>query len=196
MNCQVAPESLLLTRIDAAVEEARQRAPGAVHCGKGCFGCCLGPFPITRGDALRLHAGLYTLGAAEIALLQGKAREVLAKLPPRPAGDWLYSPEFRMLPCPLLDLEAGACGLYDHRPLACRTFGAAIEFDGTELDVCNLNYTGWTPEQIEAVRVSVPLDGLRAALEGSVSDSPLTTVAQALVDFSVLATPEGNPSLR
>jgi Fe-S-cluster containining protein len=44
-------------------------------------------------------------------------------------------------PCPNLD-ENGACLMYEHRPLVCRTFGLPLRNGDRYLgDVCELNFT-------------------------------------------------------
>lgn len=82
-------------------------------CRKGCDNCC------------RRLADAPTLTAAEWCLL----REGLAELAPgrleeiRAAMAELANEATRPVVCPLLDRAAGACLVYAHRPVACRTYG-------------------------------------------------------------------------
>lgn len=50
---------------------------------------------------------------------------------------------FRELPCPALEAD-GSCGLYEFRPLACRSMGIPVESDGIVQGAC-------------AIQTSVPL---------------------------------------
>lgn len=176
--------------------EAHTRAGEYVRCGRGCFGCCLGPFPITALDAQRLLRGLELLDAAypdRARRLAVRAAEAWASLAPHFPGDAatgmldesradsvLYSPGLRMLPCPALDLESGSCELYDHRPVACRTFGLAVHHEGTDLEPCRLNYEGLARERWEPLRVTL------APLSPPPSPLPpgLTVVAAALAGLT------------
>ena len=124
-----------------------------MHCRSGCFGCCLGPFPITWLDAARLRHGLDQLSEPERGRVQHRAMESVAAL--RDLGypgdsntglltflhaeEILFAPPYLTLPCPVLDLETGACTLYEHRPIACRTYGLAITLDGKRMPHCPLN---------------------------------------------------------
>lgn len=89
-------------------------------CAKGCDTCC------------RRLADVPRLTAAEWGLL----REGLVALPaPRRAGfraavaRLADTPE-RPLTCPFLDPASGACPVYAHRPVACRTYGFYADRDG------------------------------------------------------------------
>ena len=164
----------LLRILDGGLSEARTRAGDAAVCRAGCFGCCLGPFPITLHDALRLQRGLAELAerdSGRAARVQLRAREAMEDLRDGFPGDWpsglldveradeeLFSSRFQMVPCPALDLETGACELYDYRPVACRTYGLAVRIDGVSLTPCRLNYAGWSADQIEDRRVTLPLE--------------------------------------
>lgn len=190
-------DALLLRIIDQAMAEAFTGSPDALRCGKGCFGCCIGPFPITTMDAARLRRGLAQLPAATATAVQARAAEAVAAMLPRYPGDLqsgtlhphraseLFShPALKGIPCPALDLESGACTVYEFRPIACRTYGPAITLEGRHMPHCRLNYRGYTPEQVEACRV--PVDpgpaGPAAAAEFEALGQPIeqTSVAFAL----------------
>src|SRR5438034_11707826 len=57
----------LVQIVDTAMAEAARRSGSWLVCRPGCTQCCIGPFPITQLDALRLRAGLRALDAADAA---------------------------------------------------------------------------------------------------------------------------------
>ncbi|MBL8175424.1 MAG: YkgJ family cysteine cluster protein [Bryobacterales bacterium] len=151
-----------------------------MHCRKGCFGCCIGPFPITLMDAARLRDGLATLPPVERHRILERAHQSIAEI--RNLGypgdlhtglltflhaeEILFAPPYLNLPCPVLDLETGACTLYGHRPIACRTYGLAITLDGAPMPHCPLNYKDLPPETIETLRVPIETSAAgKAALD-------------------------------
>lgn len=88
-------------------------------CGLGCDGCC------------HRLAEIPFLTAAEWDLL----KEGLALLPPEQLQDIgqdiaaLADQSSRPVVCPMLDQSAGACRVYAHRPVACRTYGFYVQRD-------------------------------------------------------------------
>jgi Fe-S-cluster containining protein len=88
-------------------------------CRMGCDGCC------------RRLAEVPLLTAEEWDWL----RDGLAALPPerlREIGQdiaALAEQSSRPIVCPLLDQSAGACLVYAHRPVACRTYGFYVQRD-------------------------------------------------------------------
>ncbi|MEP7361695.1 MAG: YkgJ family cysteine cluster protein [Acidobacteriota bacterium] len=169
----------LLRILDDGLDEARRRAGDAAVCRAGCFGCCLGPFPITMQDAARLRRGLDAMEQSEperAGRLRERAAEAMLAMRPGFPGDWLsgildearaaeelYSARYEMIPCPALQLETGACELYEYRPVACRTFGLAVRVSGVDLAPCRLNYTGMSAAEIEARRVELHLEAIDSA---------------------------------
>jgi Fe-S-cluster containining protein len=150
--------------VDQAMAEAVRKSGSWLACRIGCHECCIGPFPITQLDALRLRAGLAGLETRE----PERAARVLRRARASVAGE--------DEPCPALDPDTGACDLYDARPITCRMFGPAVrEPGGSALAVCELCYRGATDEQIAACAVEIDL-----SLEtGAAGD---TTVALALCE--------------
>jgi Fe-S-cluster containining protein len=190
-------DSRLLVIIDNAMDDARHRSGQALHCAKGCFGCCIGPFPITAMDARRLRDALTALPAPLAQAIRSRALEAAAALSPHYPGDiengrlheeradeLFDNPRLNGVPCPALDLESGACLVYDARPIACRSYGPAITLEGRALPHCRLNYRDLTPEQVEACRVTIdPGDAGPAAareFEASGGQPYQTVVAFAL----------------
>lgn len=186
MSDWVSIDALLLARIGEGTEESRRRAGGAMKCGPGCFSCCLGPFPITEADAIRLRSGLSLQPAEARHSIVSRAREAAERLPQREAGDWLFDREWQMIPCPALELEEGVCRLYEHRPAACRTYGPALVLDGVALTPCPLNYEGWTAEQVEAARVPLTTADLAATVVTAMgAGGGRTTIAHALLQSAM-----------
>lgn len=104
--------------IDARVEAIRENRPDWL-CGKGCDSCCrqLADVPqltATEWDVLR--EGL-------AALTPQRLREISRDMA---ALSGQYS---RPVVCPLLDQSTGACPVYAHRPVACRTYGFYVQRD-------------------------------------------------------------------
>jgi Fe-S-cluster containining protein len=104
--------------IDARVAAIRAYSADWL-CAKGCDTCC------------RQLADVPQLIAGEWDLLQ----EGLASLPPERFGEIrqrtavLTLQPNRPVVCPLLDLQTGACQVYAHRPIACRTYGFYVQRD-------------------------------------------------------------------
>ena len=94
------------------------RSHGTWPCRAGCDSCCrkLSEMPrLTRAEWELVADGLARLPAA--VQLQIAAR----------------IEELRDCPgtiCPFLDRDAGRCLVYDHRPVACRTYGFYVEREG------------------------------------------------------------------
>jgi Fe-S-cluster containining protein len=88
-------------------------------CRKGCGHCCrhLASLPLlTAPEWDLLREGLSQLDPAARA----SANARLAALGPDPP---------RPITCPFLDPANGACLVYAHRPVACRTYGFYVERD-------------------------------------------------------------------
>lgn len=104
--------------IDARVHSIRESTPDW-PCAKGCDGCChrLADIPtLTEAEWKLLREGLAALPAEQRARI-GREIAVLAESTVRPVV------------CPFLDRETGACPVYAHRPIACRTYGFYVQRD-------------------------------------------------------------------
>jgi Fe-S-cluster containining protein len=64
--------------------------------------------------------------------------------------------------CPFLDEEIGRCRIYEHRPVACRTYGYYMERDGGR-------YCGIIREEVEQGRMEGVVWGNHAVVEQRVS---------------------------
>jgi Fe-S-cluster containining protein len=99
-------------------ERARSTVRGrAWPCRRGCDICCrrlATPPQLTEPEWRELRAGIELLPAP----VRDSIDQRIEKMPG--SGP---------IVCPMLDREEGACLVYDHRPLACRTYGFYRERD-------------------------------------------------------------------
>src|SRR5947208_14715206 len=85
-----AGDSALIQIVDAAMAEAARRSGSWLVCRLGCTQCCIGPFPISQLDALRLRRGLADLEAHDPARARNvrrRARESVARISGEFPGD-------------------------------------------------------------------------------------------------------------
>lgn len=177
---------------------AVERAGDHLACRPGCTECCFGPFPITLLDAWRLRRGLGQLRDVDpvrAAAVQARAAQFWryaahgfpGKTAPglfnldEPAQEAFFS-EFGDAPCPALDLAAGTCDLYDHRPLSCRSYGPPVRFGAERLPPCRLCFVGAGCEEVERCRVEPDVEDLEGRLLELLGTPDVeTTVAAALI---------------
>ncbi len=171
----------LVQIIDDAVAEAVRRAGELVTCRAGCSHCCVGPFAVTERDLQRLREGILQLGETDRARLDARCAEARAAMREGFPGDWAsgrvesqeaadaFDLRHPWLPCPVLEVETGACSLHAWRPVACRLHGPALRVNGFDLQPCRLNYTG---ADANSYRVEFTLPEAEA--------SPLTYIAWAV----------------
>jgi Fe-S-cluster containining protein len=175
-----AGDRTLVRIVDQAMAEAERRSGSWIACRIGCTACCMGLFPITQLDAMRLRQGLEDLSRSDperarrvMERARAAAERLSALFPGDPATGLLPDDEAVQDqffdhagddPCPALDPDSGACDLYASRPISCRTFGPAVRAAGEALDPCELCYQGAEPAQIEACRVDFDPDGVEAML--------------------------------
>ncbi|HXV63469.1 MAG TPA: YkgJ family cysteine cluster protein [Vicinamibacteria bacterium] len=147
-------DEILLDRFDAEVRRGETAAGHHVTCHLGCTECCIGPFEISALDAARLRRGLANLPVQMARLVEKRARTQWDYLRPSFPGDTStgfladddraresFCETFASIPCPVLDPGTGACLLYAHRPLACRSFGLPVVQEDERLPPCRLNFT-------------------------------------------------------
>lgn len=104
--------------IDSRVASIRENKADWL-CGKGCDSCCkrLAEVPrLTAAEWGLLREGLAGLTPDH---LQAIGREITA----------VANSTARPVICPLLDRASGACPVYLHRPVACRTYGFYMQRD-------------------------------------------------------------------
>ncbi len=116
-------------RVNAALLES-------LPCTQGCSGCCVGLFPVTILDRREIQRGLRSLAderrnrieqtaAAQVTALTVAASQLSTN---RFIDQWTEKDidrvieRFETWPCPALESD-GTCGLYEFRPLVCRSMG-------------------------------------------------------------------------
>jgi Fe-S-cluster containining protein len=199
----------LVQIVDTALAEATRKSGAWLACRLGCTECCLGPFPITQLDAVRLRQGLADLEARDPrrgARVRERARQSVARLRADFPGDAATGvldedeaaeERFAALPedepCPVLDPETGACDLYAARPITCRAFGPALHYPSQDLGVCELCYRGTSHEEIAACAVEVDAQRLENALAEELEASTGAR-GQTIVAFALAGAPPGPPA--
>jgi Fe-S-cluster containining protein len=175
-------DDCLIQIVDAALAEAARKSGPWLLCRPGCAECCMGEFPITQLDAVRLRRGLADLQAREperAAGVRRRAREAVARHP-------LFGAE---QPCAALDPETGTCDLYAARPITCRVFGPPVSCGSEAVGVCELCFQGASDAEIAACEMEIDPQGIEAALldelEKRTGLSGETTVALALLPGAV-----------
>jgi Fe-S-cluster containining protein len=185
----VTRDQALIQIVDTTMAEAVRRSGAWLACRPGCFECCLGPFPITEGDARRLREGLAALAAVDpvrAAHVRDRASQsaerIRREFPGKPLAVLVADGAAEDEPCPALDPATGTCDLYAARPVTCRTFGPAVSCGGEALGVCELCYQGASDEEIADCGVELDFGGLEEG-EGE------TMVAFALADPGPFSAP-------
>ena len=194
-----ARDGELLHILDNWLQRANHRGGEHIACRSGCAQCCVGAFAINRLDALRLQRGLNELADTDLERAQRilhRAAESLERtvdffpgdvetgiLDSSAEAEEVFEDFANDEPCPALDPETQTCDLYADRPMTCRVYGPPIRSEGG-LGVCELCFTGASPEEIAAAEV--PLEGealeanLNRELESAVGGGA-TIVAFALL---------------
>ncbi|MCE1227763.1 MAG: YkgJ family cysteine cluster protein [Geobacteraceae bacterium] len=114
--------------------EYRQRG-GAIHCGKGCSGCCSLVVNCTFPEALLVAR---TLNQQQQEQLQAQIPRIQkAATSSASLKEWLRTYRSEAGPCPFLNPD-GACGIYASRPLSCRSLLATKEPDWCIADFASL----------------------------------------------------------
>ena len=141
----------LYHKTDHWFQRATAALLGEVPCRLGCTSCCIGPFPITLLDVHILQQGLADLSPDHRHRIEQRAIEHTAAMeatfPQLTRTDLLDTwsdqeidrlvTEFHDQPCPALEAD-GRCGVYDHRPLVCRSMGIPTEDRGLTHGACEV----------------------------------------------------------
>jgi Fe-S-cluster containining protein len=205
-----AGDAELVQIMDAALAGAARRAGAWLACRPGCTQCCHGAFAINELDALRLHAGMEALRAAEpetFEAIQERARAWVREFGPGFPGDVASGvlgeteeeqarfEEFAdEAACPALNPETGLCDVYAWRPMTCRVFGPPVRIRPTDEDLfagtprsegealacCELCFVGATEGEIAACEMAVPHE-VEAQLVEETGQTGETVVAFALL---------------
>lgn len=156
-----APIPGLFPIIESALTRASAQSGPWLACRAGCCQCCVGVFAISQLDAETLCTGL-ALATPEVAAQIGR-RVAASQIRLRPdfpgdpnTGLLFTRPEHRDAfedfanhePCPILDPAKGTCDLYQHRPVACRTFGPPIRDDDENFTVCELCFVDAPADEV------------------------------------------------
>ena len=173
-------DQALIQIIDSAHAEAARKSGTWLACRPGCSQCCIGVFPISQLDVVRLQAGFVELrqsDEARAARVVDRARASMERLradfPGDPATGLLGESEddetrFEGFaddePCPALDPETQTCDLYAARPMTCRVFGPAVRGRDGSVGACELCYHGASDAEIAACAVEVDPDDTESAL--------------------------------
>lgn len=182
----------LLASIEDAMSEAARLSGDWLVCRPGCTQCCLGPFPITQLDVLRLRDGLAALAHSDptrAAHVRARAAGYIAAIPADYPGDRATGllddadglpSSMDDLACPALDPSTGLCDLYTARPVTCRTFGPVTELGDGTFGACELCYNGASDDDM--ARCAVEPDPTR------LEDGLLTALAEAgLIGTTIVA---------
>ena len=148
-----APPSIapLYKKTDQWFQRASAALLGEVPCRLGCTSCCIGPFPITLLDVQTLQQGLADLPPDHSQRMVQRAAEQTDAMEaafPQLTDTTLLDrwsdqeidrlvTEFHDRPCPALEAD-GRCGLYDYRPLVCRSMGIPTEHHGLAYGACEV----------------------------------------------------------
>ena len=190
-------DNQLVQIVNAATADAARRSGDWLKCRPGCTQCCIGVFPISQLDALRLRHGLSDLertDALRADAIRRRARESAARLKPDFPGNFETgqldedNPSFTGFandePCPVLDPTTGTCDLYAARPTTCRVFGLPIRSaDG--IGVCELCFDGASDAEILSAELQTDWTSLEENLnteaERNTGRTGSTIVAFALL---------------
>jgi Fe-S-cluster containining protein len=110
----------LYARIDTRASEIAG-AHAWWPCRRGCDHCCRtlsAPLPLTELEWRYLWEGFQQLPPEAQVEVRARVKELEQR------------PDAESFICPLLDRETGACRVYAHRPLVCRSYGFAAARDG------------------------------------------------------------------
>ena len=146
----------ILGAADRFFSKVAKDQPAALACRVGCTLCCHGLFEVSAADVSSIAQGLAVLEPDARRALVARA-ETLMETTKHPALREC-SPEEKeaffaradSIACPALG-PTGACLIYEHRPLVCRTFGLPLR-DGAKFigEECELNFLTATREEREA----------------------------------------------
>lgn len=190
----------LVQIVDAATADAARRSGDWLKCRPGCTRCCVGVFPITQLDALRLSEGLSELRRTDpdrASAILRRARRSMEHLKPGFPGniesgqldddDPTFADFANDEPCPVLDPTIGTCDLYASRPMTCRVFGLPIRSaDG--IGVCELCFDGASESEILHAELEMSWTNLEDSLN-SEAEIASGQSGSTIVAFALLAQP-------
>ena len=152
----------------------RLSAPPAFACHESCHSCCYLKVSVTPPEVFFISEHLArTASLAERARIAALAVELAAD--PRIFSE--YEKPAARLPCPLLS-DAGACSVYEARPLACRAWNA-LDAEGCRRALDDDSEPPTVHEPLARLHAAVSL-GLIGALGDAGLDAPLLELTSAL----------------
>lgn len=189
---------------------AARTVPGEIACRSGCFGCCVGLFDISLPEAALVREGVARLSAADRDNVVRRARQIVGETEAAFPGDaraGLLDPDrseeadddyFAVVAdraCPMLELPAGRCRIYEERPITCRTYGFAWSRDGAVFHPpCGLNLPGAHEERQLATSVDIGLLDQAEDVAGELAaDLGIPPGGETTIPHAVLGTAFGPP---
>lgn len=178
----ITPSSLF-EKTSQWFDRAHASLLGSLPCGLGCSHCCIGLFPVTILDRQEIQRGLQRLADDHKQEINQKVLEQVALLTaaaPQLASTCFIDQwpdkeidrvikQFEAVPCPALRQD-GSCGVYEFRPLVCRSMGIPPD-DGmhvtgacgvqTAVPLIRLSKTLWDEENRLAGEEASQLEALR-----------------------------------
>lgn len=138
----------LARKVDAFFARVVGAYGGEMRCAAGCAECCAHHLTVSVVEAAAIAREIASFGAGDRARLKVRAESL------RDADG----------PCPALEPD-GRCGIYDARPLVCRSHGAPLRVpaggalpvlgqgpgsgDESRVACCHLNFTGQALEEVD-----------------------------------------------
>jgi hypothetical protein len=152
----------------------RLAAPLAFACREGCHSCCYLKVSVTPPEVFLIVEHLArTASTAERARIARRAAELAAD--PRIFSE--YEKPAARLPCPLLS-DAGACSVYEARPLACRAWHS-LDAEACHRALDDDSEPPPVHEPLARLYAAASL-GLLGALGAAGLDAPLLELTSAL----------------
>lgn len=137
--------------MDEKFAEIHALYPSEFRCAEGCHSCCKPGLTVNPLEAERIRAHLAAQPSLTATLLETERAQPFGKKR-----------------CSFLQ-AAGGCGIYEVRPLVCRSHGAPLQFASPEneeiklRDACPLNFTTTPLASVPATAV-LNLDTLNTLL--------------------------------
>jgi Fe-S-cluster containining protein len=171
----LVPTAFELTDIIVMRAIARETKAGhPVTCRAGCGVCCSQMVPVSPPEVFYLVDMLSSLPSEMHNSIRQRFELITAVLEQRNMIDYLMEPEYSddpflaiardyfslNLPCPFL-VDA-SCGIYEHRPVACRDYNVT-----SPAEWCTDPYSHEVAKVRTVLPLSAPLARLSAALTGS-----------------------------
>lgn len=135
---------------------------GVIQCARGCNCCCSLAVNCTLTEAVALAGILDEMQLAAVSAYAGRLKERMGSVDD--LKEYLQMQRRDLGLCPLLDTD-GSCGVYDSRPLSCRSL-----LSTKESYWCDVDFSTLPAEEKERYRASLDL---------SVTEFPLHYVASA-----------------